>query len=177
MAIWVRLPGSRLATSMTVAVRLKRAQTPSSRLTSPVDLPVFRPGKLLDTAAKIRTIQRLSSIARSTPARRSRLALPPASMRGRGAAGREARCVGAGPAPPLRGTALLGRALVNQLLGDHPAALTDAVAALAEWRTAPADWVARALIGMAAALEADSPGLAAEYWQVAAMLAGRGQDP
>ena len=80
-------------------------------------------------------------------------------------------------APALRGTALLGRALVNQLLGDHPAALSDAVAALAEWRAAPADWVARALIGMAAALEADSPGIAAEYWQVAAQLAGRGDDP
>ena len=80
-------------------------------------------------------------------------------------------------APALRGTALLGRALVSQLLGDRHAALGDAVAALDEWRLAPPDWVARALIGMAAALEAGSPAIAAEYWQVAGQLAGRGEDP
>ena len=54
-----------------VVARVKMAQMPSSRSTSG-RLGLVSPGKFTLTAAKTSTIQRASSITRSTPARRSR---------------------------------------------------------------------------------------------------------
>src|SRR5580700_3704134 len=82
VATWRRRLGIRCASSMTVAARLKTPQAPRTRLTAAVDWPVARPGKLLATAAKISTIQRLSSMVRSTPARRSRAGIEVDSLRG-----------------------------------------------------------------------------------------------
>src|ERR1700733_4684493 len=82
VATWRRRLGMRLASSITVAARLKTPQEPSTRLTAAVDWPVARPGKLLATAAKISTIQRLSSMVRSMPALRSRAGNDVDSLRG-----------------------------------------------------------------------------------------------
>src|SRR5437588_11955280 len=73
VASCTRLPGNRRATSMTVAVRLKTPQPPRTRLTAARDEIGDAPGKLLVTAAKINTSHRVSSIARSMLARRSRI--------------------------------------------------------------------------------------------------------
>jgi len=78
--------------------------------------------------------------------------------------------------PPERGAAWLGRALANQLLGNHAAALTDAVNALQSWRAAPGAWVAQALVDVAGALEPSNPPVAEEFWRVAFLLALRAGD-
>ena len=77
-------------------------------------------------------------------------------------------------APPAsasdRGTALLGRGLARQLLGNGDA-LGDVTAALEAWRAAPRGWTASALGELASALDEADPGTAAAYWDTAQGLA------
>src|SRR5438105_1972727 len=79
---------------MTVAVRLKTPQPPRTRLTAGRDEVAVAPGKLLETAAKMRTSHRVSSIVRSMLARRSRNREARCSTGGRelASAGRAGRC-------------------------------------------------------------------------------------
>ena len=78
--------------------------------------------------------------------------------------------------PERRGAAFFGRGLVQQLLGNHAAALADIVSAFAAWRAGRPGWVAAALAEVAVAVEDFDELLAADYWQTADRLAGRGGD-
>jgi tetratricopeptide (TPR) repeat protein len=76
----------------------------------------------------------------------------------------------------IRGTALLGRAMAYQLMGEVSTAFTDVIAALDIWRHAPAEWLALALTEIASGLAPERRQLAAEYWAAARRLAERSGD-
>ena len=100
MAYCTRRVGSRLTRSAMVVARVNTAQIPSRRSTSSL-LRAVLPGKLTLTPAKIRTIQRASSMTRSTPARRSRSSTVGRSGMVRAGGSAAARVAGL----PVRGSA------------------------------------------------------------------------